>query len=91
MATFCRSLLVIALLLFVPSFAQAADSKITVHFVRQEDGSAFGELSYNEQVVWRIKVCSDGAEPTASWNNSKVTVVVPDVVNGMFLVKVYNE
>ena len=46
----------------------------------------------NDQLVWRLKVSSDGAQPAfVRAHPEATTVVVPDVENGMFVVKVYNE
>jgi hypothetical protein len=81
----------VAVLMLFTNIAQASDFKVNVHLVCQDDGTAFGELYYNEQVVWRLKICSDGVEAVTGWNSTGMTVVVPDVVNGMFLLKVYNQ
>lgn len=84
----CSVLLGLSLLW--PSSASAADVKFNVSIIRQEDGTTFGELWYNERVIWRLKVCSDGVEPVTGRNGANTTVVIPDVVNGLFVLKVHN-
>jgi hypothetical protein len=73
-----------------PSSVLAADIKFNVSVTRQEDGTTLGELLFNERVIWRLKVCSDGAEPVTGNGGANTTVVIPDIVNGLFVLKVHN-
>ncbi len=90
MAKFLVSILV-GLVFLWPGAARAADTQYGLSVVRQTDGTIFGELFFNEQVIWRLKICSDGAEPVAGKNGTDTTVIVPDIVNGLFLVKIRNQ
>jgi len=83
--------LLIGLILLVPSPAVAGELKLNIAVARQEDGATTGELRYNDRVVWRLKLCSDGAQPVAGQAGGNTTVVVPDIEDGLFLLKVYNQ
>jgi len=86
---FCA--LLIGLSLLSPASASAAELKISVALSRADDGAAIGELWYNDRVVWRLRIVSDGAQPVAGRSGGSTTVVVPDMESGMFLLKVYNQ
>jgi hypothetical protein len=81
----CAALLTLNLLL-LPVPAQAASFNMS--FSRQNDGTTIGEFWYNDKIVWRLKICSDGARPVTGQHSPATTVVVPDVVNGLFLFKI---
>jgi len=85
--------MMIALILWLPNTAEAADLKMSIHIGRLEDGTALGELMINGQLVWRLRISSDGAQPAFVRNHpdDSTTVVVPDVENGMFVLKVFND
>jgi hypothetical protein len=89
MARFLCAVL-IGLCLLWPSSAFAADIKFNVSLTRQEDGTTLGEVLFNERVIWRLKVCSDGVEPVSSNSGTNTTVVIPDIVNGLFVLKMHN-
>lgn len=80
-------LFMIAVLVW-PSAALAADFIVNVNVVRQEDGTTCGELWYNNQVVWRLAILPDGAKPAAAFHSARTTFIIPDVVDGLFLIKV---
>lgn len=67
----------------------AAEAKFHVNVLRQEDGTTSGEFWYNDKMIWRLTICSDGAEPV-SRNGGTGTTLIPDVMNGMFLFKIRN-
>lgn len=69
--------------------AYASDWKINLHVTRDTDGSLSGEMWYNNNMVWRLKLQTDGALPAVSSGDSRVTVLVPDIVNGLFVLKVH--
>jgi hypothetical protein len=89
MARFLCSILV-GLSLLWPGAVQAADTKYGLSVVHQADGTIFGELWYNEQVIWRLRISGDGAEPVAGKGGANTTVIVPDIVNGLFMLKLHN-
>lgn len=83
--------LLIGIILFSAAPAYAADLKVGVSFARQADGSTLGELWYGDKVVWRLKLACDGVRPVAGMNGGNTTVITPDVVRGLFLLKVENQ
>ena len=85
----CTFLLGLSLLWPLP--AEASDFTFNVAVVRQADGSTVGEIWYNDRVLWRLKLVSDGAQPASAMGPSRTTVVVPDIDNGLFKLKVYNQ
>lgn len=87
----CRLLLLvwIAIIFAGAPAAQAADLKMNITIIRQDDGSAWGELWYNDTMVWRLAFLADGAKPAVTGNVPATTFVMPDIVNGFFLLKVH--
>ncbi|SDF85645.1 hypothetical protein [Sporolituus thermophilus] len=84
-------LLCLLILLVWPGVASAADFKINISISRQDDGTTCGELLVNDRVVWRIAVLADGAKPATSGGASATTWIAPDIVNGMFVIKISSE
>lgn len=75
------------LMLMYPSAALAADFNFNINLMRQ-DGATCGELWFNDKLVWRLALLSDGAKPVSSGlNGANTTLVIPDIVHGMFVVK----
>ncbi len=89
MARILCVLLVFALL--APATASAAEFNFNIAVSRLDDGTTTGELWFNDRVVWRLRIASDGAQPVTGPAGSGTTVVVPEVAGGMFLLKVYNQ
>lgn len=85
------ALFVLGILLFSPSSASAADFKVNFTVIRQADGATLGELWYNDQVLWRLRLTGDGAQPASTAAPRRTTVVVPDLDSGLFLLKVYHQ
>lgn len=81
-------ILLAAIILFWTTPAYAADLKFGVTFARQADGAAVGEFWYDDKMVWRLKICSDGVRPVSGSGGDRTTVITPDVVRGLFLLKV---
>lgn len=76
-----------ALMFLYPSSALAADFNFNINLIRQE-GATCGELWFNDKLVWRLALLSDGAKPVSSGlNSANTTLVIPDIVHGMFVVK----
>lgn len=85
---FCMIILVT--ILFLPQYAFAQDVKFNVSIIRLDDGITSAELLYNDQVVWRLTLLSDGAKPVWSGGGVHTTVIVPDIIDGCFLLKINN-
>ena len=85
---FC--IMILMLIFFFPQYAFAQDIKLNVAIVRLDDGITSAELVYNDQVIWRLTLLSDGAKPVSSSNGAHTTVIVPDIIDGCFLLKVNN-
>lgn len=71
-----------------PSAALAADYMVNINVVRQEDGTTCGELWYNNQIIWRLAILADGAKPVSAFHSAKTTFIAPDLVDGLFMIKV---
>ncbi|MDT8902728.1 hypothetical protein [Anaeroselena agilis] len=82
-------LLICALLM--PAATASAAFSLNVAVGRQDDGTVTGELWFNDRVVWRLRIASDGAQPVSGPAVGNTTVVAPDVEGGLFLLKVYNQ
>ncbi|TWH47005.1 hypothetical protein [Sporomusa sp. KB1] len=82
------SLLLSILIMLYPSSVLATDFSFNIAIVRQE-GATSGELWLNNTLVWRLALLSDGAKPVSdNGNGANTTLVIPDIVNGMFVVQV---
>ncbi|QDR78777.1 hypothetical protein [Sporomusa termitida] len=89
--TSCRLLIILLLSMIIilyPTSALAADFSFNINIMRQ-DGATCGELWLNDKLVWRLALLADGAKPVAGgFNGANTTLIIPDIVNGMFVVKV---
>ncbi|MBP2645663.1 MAG: hypothetical protein H6Q75_1103 [Firmicutes bacterium] len=74
-----------------PGAVEASGFAFDISLSRLEDGTLQGVLTQNHRVVWRVLFFGDGAKAVAGISNENTTVVVPDIVNGLFLLKVYNQ
>lgn len=82
-------LFIVVAIIGVPAAASAAEfMSINLAFFRAEDGTTSGELLFNNKVVWRIQVLADGARPVSSSKGGNTTIISPDIINGLFLIKV---
>lgn len=82
------AILLSILIMFYPSAVLAADFNLNIAVVRQE-GATCGELWFNDTLVWRLALLSDGAKPVSdNGSSANTTLVIPDIVHGMFVVKV---
>lgn len=76
------------MIMLYPSTVLAADFSLNVNIVRQ-DGATCGELWFKDKLVWRLALLTDGAKPVSSgFSGTNTTLIIPDIVNGMFIVKV---
>lgn len=82
------SLLLIVLIMLCPVLGLAADLNFNVVIARQE-GATFGEFWVDNTLVWRLALLADGAKPVVrNGNHANTTLVIPDIVSGMFVIKV---
>jgi hypothetical protein len=70
----------------LPNIALAANFKLDI--TRQDDGITCSELWYNDQVIWRVAFLTDGTKPVSGGNGVATTYIIPDIVDGLFLLKV---
>lgn len=84
-------LLLITVILAAPATAFAAGFNMNISISRMEDGTTCGEFWFNNRVLWRLQVLTDGARPVTSGKSVNTTLVTPDIVNGLFLIKLSNE
>ncbi len=85
-----RKIICILLTLFVlvyPKQVLAAEFTMNIHVIRQEDGTTSSELCYNDRVIWRLVLLPDGAKTVSGSYNTMTTFIVPDVIDGLFLIK----
>lgn len=88
---FILMLLVTVAIICVPATAGASEfMSINLAFSRAEDGTTSGELLFNNKVVWRLQVLTDGARPVSSIKGGNTTMISPDIINGLFLIKVHH-
>lgn len=81
--------LVVIALLSITTTTFAADWQVNIHLSPENGGLLSGEMWYNNDMVWRLKIQADGAIPATSGNDPRVTVLVPDIVDGLFVLKVH--
>jgi hypothetical protein len=86
-------LVLLSSILFNTLPVQAAEQefKLNVSFVRQNDGTTSGELWYNDHVIWRVTLLADGAGMVTGQTERNTTFIAPDMSNGFFLLKIYNQ
>lgn len=82
------AILALVITLSWSSPALAADFKVNLNIARQDDGTTSTEVWYNDHVVWRLTLLADGAKPVSAGNAPSTTFVTPDIINGLFLLKV---
>lgn len=83
--------LILAIALIWPSGAAAAEFKMNISIARLDDGTTRGELWYGDRVIWRVDLVADGATPVVSGRPGTTTLVIPDIVDGMLLLKVHTD
>lgn len=81
-------LLLMICVLVWPSNVLAAGFTMNIQITRQDDGTTCSELLYNDKMVWRLTLLADGAKPVSGSYNATTTLIAPDIINGMFLIKV---
>lgn len=85
-------ILVLAATIFAaPATAFAGNFNMNISVSRMEDGTTCGELWFNNKVFWRLQVLADGARPVSSSKSVNTTLITPDIINGLFLIKFSNE
>lgn len=81
-------ILLVLLSFMWPGQAAASGFKMNIQVMRQDDGTTCGELWYNDKVVWRLSILTDGAKPVSGSHTATTTFIAPDIINGMFLIKI---
>jgi len=71
-----------------PHKALAAGFTLNIQVMRHDDGTTCSELWYNDKVVWRLALLADGAKPVSGAYNATTTLIAPDIINGLFLIKI---
>lgn len=75
------------IIIFYPAGGLAAELNFNISVVRQ-DGATCGEIWFDNVLVWRLMLLPDGARPVVRNSNSPTTtLIIPDIVNGMFVIK----
>ena len=80
--------IVLMMLLSMPQYAFANEMKLNMNVIRQEDGITSAEICYNDRMVWRVTLLSDGAKPVVGGNETHTTFLTPDIIDGCFLLKI---
>lgn len=83
------AVIIFVVLFSITASAFAADWQLNFQMSVENDGSFSGEMWYNNDMLWRLKIQADGAIPATSGKDPKTTVLVPDIVNGLFVLKVH--
>lgn len=79
------------MLLAVPTPVSAGEWQLNFRFYHVPGSWFSSEMWYNNAMVWRLKIQTDGALPvSSSGDNAKGMVLIPALVNGMFVVKVHH-
>lgn len=82
-------LAIFVLVLSAHTLVMAAGWQVNFRLSHENGGSLSGEVWYNNDMIWRLKIQSDGALPVTSGSDPRVTVLTPDIVNGLFVLKVH--
>ena len=82
------SILLIVCALVWPNTALAAGFTLNMQVMRQDDDTTCSELRYNNNVVWRFTLLTDGAKPVSGSYNAMTTLITPDIIDGLFLIKI---
>lgn len=63
---------------------------VTLHIqvMHQDDGTTRGELWYNDKIIWRVALLADGVRAVSGSNSTETTLITPDIINGLFLIRV---
>lgn len=77
------------LVLMLPITAEASAFQWGVHISRQEDGTTSGEFVFDNKVIWKLQIVADGAWPVSGSTGTSGTLISPDIINGMFIIKVH--
>ncbi len=82
------AMIMLLMLLAFPGQAMAAGFNFDIHLSRTEDGTAYTEILYNNRVLWKISLLTDGARPAASIGEDDGIIIAPDLENGMFVLRI---
>lgn len=82
------ALLATCVLLWLPASAAASPFKVGFSITKPDEGVVCSELIYNDEVIWKIQLLSDGARPVSSGGSGQTTIIVPDIAHGLFTIKI---
>lgn len=85
-AWLCIVLMVLLTVLLAPAAAMAADFQFNVSIVNQADGITTGELWWNGRLLYRVRLAGTEVPASAPVAGGGL-LVVPDIMSGMFVVK----
>ena len=61
---------------------------LNIQIMRQNDSTTWGEIWYNDKIIWRVALLTGGVIPVVGSNRGETTLLTPDVMDGLFLIKV---
>ncbi len=61
---------------------------LNIQVMRQDDGTLWSELWYNDKIIWKVAFLPDGVRPVSGSNRTDTTLITPDIVDGLFLIRV---
>lgn len=71
-----------------PTMAEAADLSFHLGVTHQTEGTWNFEVWYNDHVLWRLAVLTDGAKPVLTQKESQTLQVAPYLDKGFFMLKI---
>lgn len=84
-------MIIVLMIAIYPVTASAADLNFNMNISRFDDGTTYGELVINNNVVWRLMILTDGARPVIRSAHGGTTFILPDIMNGMLMIKVQHD
>jgi len=75
-------------LFFVNKQVEAADCRVNIQIASQDAGMICGELWYDNQLIWRLAVLTDGSRPAGGTHDTRTILITPDIDQGMFFLRV---
>lgn len=82
----CLMLVILLTVLLAPAVAMAADFQFHVSIVNQADGLTTGEVWWNGRLLCRVRLVGTEVPASASAAGGGM-LVVPEILRGMFVVK----
>ena len=80
--------LVLFLLVLWPHLALAAPISGEFKWMHLADGAVCSEIWYNDALVWRVILLTDGARPVTGLYDSRTIFIAPDIRDGCFIIQI---